>query len=233
MTTALKNQEKVRLQLNIEDLGRAGGALTLVGLTQQFLKEVKAGNVSELDDRLYQGLHQYSSPILDRYFGTFSIIGKEQVTLGLSFGTFLFLLRRKQFYPAWLVILATVGGWLLSKSIKPIFRRSRPASLKTLLHHSDSYSFPSGHSLLASCYYGSLVWLGFRLFKGKLGKLGWTFFMLYIILMIGGSRFYRKEHYPSDVLAGYLIGVTWLLILLTGGGVIQRLAVDSPADNRA
>lgn len=93
---------------------------------------------------------------------------------------------------------------------KNLWQRSRPAGIAVYLE--DSWSFPSGHSILAMSLYGFLAYFFWRQFK-KTGIRGAALALgLLIILLIGFSRLYLGVHYLSDVLAGYLVGAFWLVI---------------------
>jgi membrane-associated phospholipid phosphatase len=151
---------------------------------------------------------------LEKYFRSFTLLGKEPVTLGLAGAAFGFLQQRKQPVAAWLVLISTWVGWLLSRPVKVLVKRPRPFSINTLAHHPNATSYPSGHSVAAICFYGILTWLGLKFFKGKLTRFGWAVLMVYLILMIGFSRAYLKEHYLSDVLGGYLLGSFWLTVVV-------------------
>ena len=110
------------------------------------------------------------------------------------------------------IILATGGSWLLSMLFKFSFQRVRPGV------EIDDYifSYPSGHATLAICLYGSLIFITTEFVRNRWLKFiinaGLTFF----ILSIGLSRVYFGFHYPTDVLAGWLMGGSYLLFLITG-----------------
>jgi undecaprenyl-diphosphatase len=156
-----------------------------------------------------------------KYFRSFTIVGKEPVTLGLAVAAFGFFQQRKQPVAAWLVLISTWGGWLLGRQVKVLVKRPRPFSINTLVHQPNARSYPSGHSVAAMCFYGILTWLGLRFFKGKLTRFGWAVLMVYLILMIGFSRAYLKEHYLSDVLGGYLLGSFWLTVVVCTANIYQ------------
>lgn len=163
-----------------------------------------------------------SDKAVSYYFNVFSFSGKEQTTMGMALLTAAFLLRRKQGGAACSVLMAVGGGWLINETLKRLIKRPRPLSLNALSKHSNSYSFPSGHSNLAVCYYGALAWLSLRILKRPPSRCGWLFLMLYVVLMIGISRVYRREHYPTDVLGGYLVGSLWLSIVMITMTIYKR-----------
>lgn len=101
----------------------------------------------------------------------------------------------------WLA-LAMAGGTLLNLGLKQDFAAPRP----DLLPHLDivhSYSFPSGHSAGSMMLFGALA----LLVGGRAAWLGAGV----IIALIGVSRVWLGVHWPSDVLAGWIEGIGWLL----------------------
>lgn len=95
-----------------------------------------------------------------------------------------------------------LGGMLLNMGLKQIFAAPRP----DLLPHLDivhSYSFPSGHAAGTLILFGAIAMLGRR-------RADWII-ALFLILAIGISRVWLGVHWPSDVTAGWVEGVGWLL----------------------
>lgn len=94
--------------------------------------------------------------------------------------------------------------------LKYSFGRLRPPI--PLLEKAKGLSFPSGHALMSVTFYGLMGYIVWQTVKNK--SLKWTIliFFLLIIILIGFSRIYLRVHYTSDVIAGYCIGVLWLII---------------------
>lgn len=113
-----------------------------------------------------------------------------------------------------LIMLVSIISSVVNLIIKNIIRRDRPDKINWLITESN-FSFPSGHSMMATVFYGFLAYL---LYKSKINKnvkvivLIMTFIL---ILLIGISRIYLGVHYTSDVIGGFLWGST-LLILIIG-----------------
>nr|WP_269448522.1 phosphatase PAP2 family protein [Metabacillus kandeliae] len=81
----------------------------------------------------------------------------------------------------------------------------------------DGYSFPSGHMMYASFFYGYLLYILFRSLKKETQKK-WKKPLLacYFLLLagIGWSRIYLKDHFATDILGGTALGLAWLLIAI-------------------
>ena len=77
------------------------------------------------------------------------------------------------------------------------------------------FSFPSGHSMVSMAFYGYLIYLIYKYVKNKYIK--WISIVLLSILIcsIGISRIYLGVHYTSDVLGGFLISVSYLVIYIS------------------
>jgi undecaprenyl-diphosphatase len=99
--------------------------------------------------------------------------------------------------------------------VKIIIHRPRPISTTALIEASG-WSFPSGHAMASVIFYGMIAYLLVRAVDSLRLK---TFFMAmagFIVFIIGFSRIYLQVHYLSDVLAGYVGGLFWLSICITG-----------------
>jgi len=96
--------------------------------------------------------------------------------------------------------------------LKQLFQRKRP--LSPLLKAAKGLSFPSGHAIMAVTFYGLLIYILQHTIT--IGWLNWflTIIVIVLILLIGFSRIYLRVHYASDVAAGFVIGLLWLLISL-------------------
>jgi undecaprenyl-diphosphatase len=101
---------------------------------------------------------------------------------------------------------------LLNTIFKNIFHRPRPDILP--LVHASGYSFPSGHSMISTAFYGYLIYLCI-IFLKKPWKQIFSVFQIVLILFIGVSRIYLGVHYASDVIGGFLAGLSWLIIFIT------------------
>ncbi len=109
--------------------------------------------------------------------------------------------------------IAIMGAAVLSYALKLGFHRVRPEPYFGLAVP-GSFSFPSGHSLVAMCFYGVLAHLvNSRIPHGLIRAAIWAFAAV-MVLLIGFSRVYLGVHYASDVIAGYAAGVVWVLTIV-------------------
>ncbi|MEO7263895.1 MAG: phosphatase PAP2 family protein, partial [Ferruginibacter sp.] len=104
----------------------------------------------------------------------------------------------------------SVSSLLLMFSLKQFFNRPRP--LTPLLREARGLSFPSGHAFMSFVFFGLLVYVINKKVKNKLLKYSLIVLLLCFVLFIGLSRIYLRVHYASDVIAGFSMGLMWLVI---------------------
>ena len=102
---------------------------------------------------------------------------------------------------------------ILNQLLKRILQRPRPTEFRIV--EETGYSFPSGHSMVSMAFYGYLIYLIYRYIKNKYVK--WTLITILSILicLIGISRIYLGVHYTSDVLGGFLISISYLVVYIS------------------
>lgn len=108
-------------------------------------------------------------------------------------------------------IFANLGiAAMLNQILKRIVQRPRPEEFRII--NESGYSFPSGHSMVSMAFYGFIIYLVYKNIKNK--YLKWTLitFLGILIVSIGMSRIYLGVHYTSDVIAGFLISISYLII---------------------
>ncbi|MBI4305851.1 MAG: phosphatase PAP2 family protein [Chloroflexi bacterium] len=76
------------------------------------------------------------------------------------------------------------------------------------------YSFPSGHVLGTTVFYGFAVFLAAHYVSKRRVFIGVAATAALLIGLSGASRIYLQAHWPSDVAAGYLLGAAWLAVLI-------------------
>lgn len=109
---------------------------------------------------------------------------------------------------------------LINRVLKFIVQRPRPNGYNLITE--SGYSFPSGHSMVSVAFYGFLIYLIYKYVENK--KLKYISYVLLtvLVLLIGISRIYLGVHYASDVIAGTIISIVYLIIFVK---VINRFAL--------
>ncbi|AMC01417.1 phosphatidylglycerophosphatase B [Aerococcus viridans] len=170
-----------------------------------------------VDQNIGQHLYQWGPPPFTTFVQSFTLIGNAQGIIPLTMiiaGIFYYISRKWQVF-LWIVFTILVGVGPVVDLIKNIIRRTRPSYLTHLVDQ-GGYSFPSGHATGAVLAWGTLAFLIWYYFKDKYPKMmpyliGFTIFM---VVAISASRLYLGVHYLSDIIAGWSIGATWLILCL-------------------
>lgn len=102
---------------------------------------------------------------------------------------------------------------ILNQLLKGILQRPRPTEYRII--EETGYSFPSGHSMVSMAFYGYLIYLIYKYVKNKYIKWISIVLLSMLICSIGISRIYLGAHYTSDVLGGFLISISYLVIYIS------------------
>ncbi len=149
-------------------------------------------------------------------------MGSPPVIAGLALGSaILGVFWHKVRGAAWTLPVAVIGAGVIIQGVKLVIKRPRPSFFAPLLHESG-FSFPSGHSLIAMVVYGLLGYFALHLCKSFGAKLAVRVVTVLVVVSIGVSRVYVGVHYPTDVLAGWIAGVPWLIACLGLHEVLAR-----------
>ena len=149
-------------------------------------------------------IQQVHGPLLDNIFRGITFTGEEQFYLVL-FPLILWCIDYS--FGAVLVIFFLLSNFL-NIILKDLFQQPRPFVLNPALKLSpaDGYGMPSGHAQLAASVWGAIA--------VRVHKTWFWIVAIVIILLIGFSRVYLGVHFPTDVLAGWIIGAILLVIYI-------------------
>ncbi len=190
--------------------------------------EMLDGDTRRFDETVRAFVHGFAFPTLTSLMQLASFLGSTLFLVIFGVVTVITLYLRKHRRGAILFTITTIGATVLLVTLKLAFRRTRPEPFfDTILP--ASYSFPSGHSLAAFCFYGALA----EILSGRTDKL-WQQILVWIsavmmILLIGISRIYLGVHHPSDVVAGYAVGLIWVITIAIGDKLVH--AKDENVEN--
>jgi undecaprenyl-diphosphatase len=148
-----------------------------------------------------------------------------------------FLAHRRR--EALTLLVASLGGAALNNGTKLLVNRPRPeADLVTVERHIRSTTFPAGHVLNLVAFAGFLVYLLASRRPLTPGRITLASLLLGLVLLMGLARIQSGEHWPSDVLGGYLLGLAWLAVVIPfhewwmRSRLSRRLGDSPPAANR-
>jgi undecaprenyl-diphosphatase len=177
--------------------------------------EVRAGGTQRFDEWALRSLRQADDPARPIGPAWLAEVGRDITALGgvavlvlmiAAVAGYLWLTRRRSVLV--FVLIATVGGLLVSELLKNAFDRPRPVVVPHLSQVMSS-SFPSGHSMMSAVVYMTLGTLLTAVVRGRKVKVYFLGVALALTGLVGVSRVYMGVHYPTDVLAGWMMGLAW------------------------
>jgi len=130
-----------------------------------------------------------------------------------------YLVVSRRPHAAWLVALSAAGGGWLNFALKEWYDRPRPEVVPPLTVVSG-LSFPSGHAQISTIVFLTVASLMARLATTPARRVYILGTALLLSMLVGVSRVALGVHYPTDVLAGWIVGVIWSLVL---AGVVRTL----------
>ena len=141
-----------------------------------------------------------------------SVFGDRWIPYALAAATGIIFFICKRRSEAFGLLLSAGGSALLNALLKTLIARPRPSpELVAVFRPLRSQSFPSGHVTFYVCYFGFLFFVAFALLpRGSLARRLALIFTALPVLLIGLSRVYLGEHWPSDTLGAYLWSGVWL-----------------------
>ena len=187
------------------------GATIALGGTYAFAElagHVTSGNTQRFDEAVLHWIAEHRSPALEPVMLEITFLGTGSVVITMVAVSALFLWLTRHKYSAMLLLIATIGGIVLNNLLKVGFGRPRPQVFDWGTEV-VSWSFPSGHAMSSAVVYGSVAYLAARLQRRMWHRAATMLTAVLIILLISFSRLYLGVHYPSDVLAGVIIGLAW------------------------
>ena len=206
---------RVNRQNLINSLRRQGvwliGYLLILSIVAWLCTEVWEQEAFSLDSSLLLWIHQFANPQLDSLMLFITALGDPGMVITVFISTIAWLGMKRRYTDVIRFIIACVGGVLLNQVMKLFFAKPRPELWMRLISE-HSFSFPSGHAVGSMVVYGFIAYIlarEFSIYQRYIYAVAST-----IIIAIGFSRLYLGVHYPTDIIAGYGVGILWLITCL-------------------
>lgn len=172
---------------------------------------VITNNISFLDESIYNIVYKMrESNVIDIFLKLITRLGNVIPTIIIVL--ILLIVLKKEYK----IIIGTTEIITIctNQLLKHIIQRPRPPIIERLIEE-KGYSYPSGHSMMALCLYGTLIYIVYKEIKNKKIKILLISLLSILIFLIGLSRIYVRVHYPSDVLGGFSLTIPILIIIIT------------------
>lgn len=190
---------------------------------------VATGRTTGADLALTLGIQRLNLPLLTALMELVSLFGYppfNAVTVG-AVAVVLFANGRR--LEAAFAVAAALGAGTLSTLAKLIWLRPRPtADAVLVLGTSAGYSFPSGHVVFYVAFFGFLLYWCYAALRPGPARATLVGILGGLIALVGPSRVYLGQHWASDALGGYALGLLYLLLLIR---LHSALALERPALN--
>ena len=180
-----------------------------IGITEDVLDD----EINKLDVAGYTFIAEnFISDSLTPIVKVITQFGGEIFLILLAIILFILIKNKKTGFLIWLNLGLSA---LLNQVLKHIIQRPRPDEYRIV--DASGYSFPSGHSMVSAAFYGFLIYLIYKNVKNKYLKWSLISILGLLVVLIGTSRIYLGVHYTSDVLAGFLIATSYLIVFCQNG----------------
>jgi undecaprenyl-diphosphatase len=152
-------------------------------------------------------------------FGSF--IGREgAILVALALCLYFFYLRQWREFV--MVSLGPLGSEGLFELFSGLIHRHRPVFAHPVDTVLPGPGFPSGHTMMAIVLYGLILYLFWPTIKNRTWRALFTALILFIMVYIGFSRIYLGDHWLTDVIAGYFLGIAWFGLFYTTVELVFR-----------
>lgn len=168
---------------------------------------------TNFDMNVFANLHPFINPFntLVMRFVTFFGTGQFLLPANILLALYFLFLRKHKWYSL-SVPVVSLGSFMIMSFLKMYFSRARPGD--PVYDTALGFSFPSGHAMSAMTFYGLIIYLVWKNITDINYRCLLTAALLIFILLVGFSRIYLRVHFASDVLAGFALGLIWLVISL-------------------
>jgi undecaprenyl-diphosphatase len=216
-----------RLRTRVEQVGVSLVAGFLVCATLAVLfgflaREVFAtARTSDLDREITSSVRALHTPELDRAARALTFLGGHLFLIPATILVALGLRSRGHWISALLFSGSVVGGFALNSLLKITFQRARP-DLWPALVAERTYSCPSGHAAMSTLFFGGLAAVALHLSKRPAVRVTAIVLATVAAVTIAGTRVYLGAHWTTDVVAGMLVGLFWVVVAAVGTEHVTR-----------
>lgn len=165
---------------------------------------IRSGWLPAIDIPLLMWLSAQQSNGLQTFMGLLTLSGHWLTFLIMLTILAAPLIHKKQFRSWLILVFSTLSTWILNFLLKISFRRQRPP-LEFFRIEQSGLSYPSGHAMVSVAFYLLAALMLARSFPEK----RWPSIVLGIFSFLPGlSRLFLGVHYPTDVIMGWLLGLS-------------------------
>ena len=171
-------------------------------------EDVFEQEIFEFDSVVYNFLVNNRNEALNNFFKSITQFGSALVLIISTILCVIFIRDKKYkiLVPANLITIV-----IINIVLKNFFLRPRPNEFRLI--EETGYSFPSGHAMASTAFYGLLIYIVHEKIKNKILRNTICIMLVLLILLISISRIYVGVHYTSDVIAGTCFSIAYLVLI--------------------
>ncbi len=182
------------------------------------------GQAGSMDAQVRDALVADRSPALTEAMLAVTSTGDRYFLLSVTPIVAILLWSRRRHVSALLFVGSVLGGFGLSSVLKISIARARPDQWEAIVKE-KTYSFPSGHTVMVTVFFGGLAAIVFHLTKRRGPRLLAAAGATVLVLAVAASRVYLGAHWPTDTLAGMLTGLVWVVAFAATTESMERARV--------
>jgi undecaprenyl-diphosphatase len=158
------------------------------------------------DKSILLAIHSTVKPQLDHVAITLTKLGGFKGVFSVATGISLVLLYGRRWRSLAYLLTTLVGSRLINSTAKELLHRVRPNLWDSLSPELD-YAFPSGHAMASMTFIAALVILTWG------SRWYWLILVVgsFFVVAIAWTRLYLGVHFPSDILAGWMVAIAWAI----------------------
>lgn len=204
-------------------LGLLTTALGLFGFAGLADAAEEGNGLAAVDPRLTADVVAHRAASLTDGAQVISFVGQVPVLLLLTAIVALGVWARTRRWQPGLVLIAGMGGaGVLTYGLKVLVARHRPGAAFVLGPIDTGFSFPSGHTLMSTVFFLLLAAFVWSADVRRTAKVTALVTAVVLSLAMGASRVYLGYHWGTDVVASWLVALTWLCLLATAIHLIRQ-----------
>ncbi len=185
-------------------------AILLILIFRKIAESLEKPRLLYIDESVYEMFRFVASPTTDFLAKVVTFFGSSIFVISALIISVFFLVRNHLRRASFVLAFSTLSALLINSLLKFVFVRNRPIETGYDILW-QSYSFPSGHAMVSTVFYGLLGYLLIRFEKNSSLKMVYLIFFSLLIISVALSRVALGIHYFSDVVAAIAIGGFWAI----------------------
>ena len=183
----------------------------------------ESDGLAAFDPELTADAVSHRTPVLTAIARTLTFIGSAAVLVPLTVVAALVLWRwTRSWRSSAVLVLAMIVSTVLTSVLKALIGRARPDTALVLGPVSETFAFPSGHTLNSTVFFLTLAALVCARINSRRTRTAVLAVAVVLSIGVGLSRVYLGYHWATDVVAGWIVAIVWLVIVLNAAAFIRN-----------